>query len=889
MEQTLPSRVQIIDQVVEAANNPEVRFILLTGSTGLGKSQLLDTIADRLGADRIWGTAALSEVPGSSIAHLIRPTGTVTELISDALLHLAPRLCVDDLDKCDPLSQALIERLVREPNRLIIATVRSTQTGMPDMIEHLARDPKSLTLQLEPLDAEELQAFAANELGGQVEAGLAAQLWRRTSGNPLYAAQVLHAARASGLLSEQSGVWSAGEQLPVPASLQAAITDRFAGLDQTAAEAAQWLAGLGRVPINWVELSGRTQAVRQLIEVNLVEAIDTEVTFAEQSYAEVVWAGLDPLRRREILREHVAAERRQANPDPIRLAVLSIEVGDDVQVSSLLAAARLATGGTDVEIALRLAQAALRGAKGEERVEAVALAADALMQLGRSPEAATLLRAELANRWPGPDAVLLAGLLHIVMTWGLGDEAGASTMLAQQLARYPKLTPLVKEVFGFIEADGLVYAGRPADAIGLLDRLKLPSTWKLLGKLTPLRGLLPQVEARIIQSRAHALTQLGRPDEATTLLTTGNVATHLTQLEEQMPSWRGNYLMARSHAAREAGDPHAGLTHALGAWELALNTGFVWGRAWAACNVAASWLQMGDLDQADLWVRRSIHAARAGHLTDCERLSTMMSCVIAGSRGRQIDPDLTPIPEDIGTPTGTGFLHHQYPIGAAWQAQVTGRIAAADSIMAEAMYAAQRDGAALAVAFISHEWIRLGQPVTVAMQLADARTTGVLTQARLALAQGLEARDPHRLVAAADLFELHGMPLFAAEAAALASTHSIGREATALAQRAMRLAATVGSPPTPLLTGLHADSESNGHLTQRERRVAELAVSHTNAEIAAQLTLSRRTVENHLARAYAKLGITSRRELPGVLGLHEGLHGEGLNDEPRRHRITRTE
>jgi DNA-binding NarL/FixJ family response regulator len=35
----------------------------------------------------------------------------------------------------------------------------------------------------------------------------------------------------------------------------------------------------------------------------------------------------------------------------------------------------------------------------------------------------------------------------------------------------------------------------------------------------------------------------------------------------------------------------------------------------------------------------------------------------------------------------------------------------------------------------------------------------------------------------------------------------------------------------------------------------------TNTEIARQLELSSRTVENHLARAYGKLGVRSRTEL----------------------------
>ena len=55
-------------------------------------------------------------------------------------------------------------------------------------------------------------------------------------------------------------------------------------------------------------------------------------------------------------------------------------------------------------------------------------------------------------------------------------------------------------------------------------------------------------------------------------------------------------------------------------------------------------------------------------------------------------------------------------------------------------------------------------------------------------------------------------------------------------------------------------------LTPSERRVAELAASGmSNPAIAAQLVISRRTVENHLYRVYAKLGVEGRSQLPAVL------------------------
>jgi DNA-binding CsgD family transcriptional regulator len=55
-------------------------------------------------------------------------------------------------------------------------------------------------------------------------------------------------------------------------------------------------------------------------------------------------------------------------------------------------------------------------------------------------------------------------------------------------------------------------------------------------------------------------------------------------------------------------------------------------------------------------------------------------------------------------------------------------------------------------------------------------------------------------------------------------------------------------------------------LTPAEQRVAELVVrGSTNREVAAALFLAERTVETHLSRVYAKLGVRSRTELARVL------------------------
>jgi DNA-binding CsgD family transcriptional regulator len=55
-------------------------------------------------------------------------------------------------------------------------------------------------------------------------------------------------------------------------------------------------------------------------------------------------------------------------------------------------------------------------------------------------------------------------------------------------------------------------------------------------------------------------------------------------------------------------------------------------------------------------------------------------------------------------------------------------------------------------------------------------------------------------------------------------------------------------------------------LTAAEQRVADLVVlGHSNAQVAAELFMGRRTVESHLTRIYQKLEVHSRTELCRLL------------------------
>ena len=87
-----------------------------------------------------------------------------------------------------------------------------------------------------------------------------------------------------------------------------------------------------------------------------------------------------------------------------------------------------------------------------------------------------------------------------------------------------------------------------------------------------------------------------------------------------------------------------------------------------------------------------------------------------------------------------------------------------------------------------------------------------------------------------------------------------GEEMRRSTSRALARLAAIGIRPRA------TDQTGANSLTPSELRVAELAASGgTNREIAQTLFVTEKTVETHLGRAFRKLDISSRRQLPDVL------------------------
>ncbi|MFF4018627.1 LuxR C-terminal-related transcriptional regulator [Streptomyces sp. NPDC001843] len=156
--------------------------------------------------------------------------------------------------------------------------------------------------------------------------------------------------------------------------------------------------------------------------------------------------------------------------------------------------------------------------------------------------------------------------------------------------------------------------------------------------------------------------------------------------------------------------------------------------------------------------------------------------------------------------------------------------------------------------YARYDAVRLGTPERVLGRLAH----GVFAGHADALARG----DGPALDRAAEALRQRGFLLFAAEAYAQAAhAHRDPSAARTSRTRALTLARRCQGARTPALSGLVL-----GELTARQRQIVALAAAGlSNRQIAERLTLSVRTVGNHLYSAYARLGAGDRDQLPWLV------------------------
>jgi len=753
-------------------------------------------------------------------------------------------------------SSALLHQLASTQTASLLLTARSGEV-LPDPIMGLRKDGAIGWIELQPLSRTEVEALLGQVLDGHLDAGTRHQLSRLSQGNALFLHELVEIGLGSGALAERDGVWRwEGEQVAAGGPLEA-IEQRLRPLSLPQREAAEVLALAEPLPLDVLERLVAPGVIRDLEAAAVITTSTVSekyrrrwlVRLAHPLYAEALRGGLTPLRRRELLGrlgDALEATPLRRGDDPSRLAMIRLEAGQPIAPDTALAAARWMLGSGRFDTAEALARAAVDAGCGFPAEMALSRA---LTGLRRPEEAQAILEAAQPAGAEQRAELALASAQNL--HFALGRAERAVELLSEAAASLPPDTPVhdlavTRALFEFS-------AGR----LGVAEGLSLAVSDDPAAPLP--------VRIGGIGVRGLCLAFSGRPLQAVAVLDAGM---QLLRDSPELLTTRSNLLTGRWNALWFAGlIPEAGrlaeevhdrlvedsLEPLRGYW-----TGLV---GWSALlagktRTARSWLEEG----VGICHR---YMAAGGHLVALEGVLAQAASLCGDLR--RAESALAAARSAVAAPaTELPWID----ICEAWVLWAQGQSTEAAAAALRAAGGWRAAGFTSTEAWALHDAARLGDLSGVErLELLATQCEGALVPALAVHARAMLDADAPGLERASVEFERMGMALMAAEAAALAAeAHRAGgapNRARVPMLRSAALAADCERSRSPALDRV----STSGSLTHRELQVARVACAGTSsAEIATQLGLSVRTVENHLQQAYSKLGVGSRAELALILG-----------------------
>ena len=844
--------------------------VVVFGEAGVGKSRLAEEFvarAVRHGARevRVTATATAAAVPLGAIAHLIPPQVDMSRPVS-AFAEIARLLAgqkwavlVDDLHLLDAASTALLRYLMDTGAIRLIATVR-TGGAVGDAVEALTPGDAVWRLDVAPFDPEGAERLLRSALGAPVGHRTLHRLFEASGGNALYLRELVHGALTAGTLSGDGEIWELADgALPTTPRLGQLISARLAAAPPAARGVLQLLALCGSVSLTDAVSASSMEVLAGLEEAGLITSRQDGrralIVLSHPLYGEALRADLSALRRRQLLLDQIARSEAygcRRHDDALRVASWRLAATGTADPALLVHAAAVARHAHDHEQVVALMRA-LPAADRDYRT--CLLHGDALVQLGRWRAAETMLVE--AGRLATTEQDRVAATM--VRTWNLFWVA-ARTEQALQVnaeARDSGLSPPGRRLLTINEASLLTVAGRPAQGLALLDRLEADvrdapdaSSW-LMGAM----------------SRTAGLAYLGRTSEA---IPWGQAAyaAHMAFHERTLgPAHPTSQLIPLIFALTDAGRLAEAAATAEKVLTALVDTEAAQTHMWAAVyRGRVAWLS-GDMHLARRWYAEAVTQGEAHH--QVRPLGQAWAGLAAAAAVLGDVAAAETALERMRAYPAMGHQAGEERLGEAWLYAVRGHLSQAREVLLAAASAARDTGQVTSEMLLLTDVARLGGAALVATRLVElsGHCDGAFAHARAALATAVTADDPEALTAVAGELESLGAYLLAAEAAAAAAgawrRQGRARRATAAGQLMRGLAARCPGASTPML----AAAEATYALTDRQREIVLLAAANTQSkEIAEALHLSVRTVDNHLQRAYAKLGISRRGELATVLG-----------------------
>jgi DNA-binding CsgD family transcriptional regulator len=830
-------------------------LVFVLGDVGCGKSRLVQEYVQGREHTEVIATAAAStialgafapilplELPGDPFERLQSAAGWLRDNVS--------LLVVDDAHLLDPSSAAVVQQVASVGGARVVGTVRTGEVTDPS-VQALWADGEIERLRLGPLGREATASLLRTVLDGPLTLRTEHELWHRSGGNPLALRELVSVASETGVLVRRDGTWRLDAPLEVPRDLVDVVEARVGGLVEGEREALELVAVGDPLPLGVASALGIIDVCERLESRGLIQVGGRDgngwVRPSHPLQGEAIRAALPALRRRRHVASLAAVAVGSADVDLVRAATWQLDAGEAGD-PALLRRASAMVRAVDPAHGLRLARAAVRV----------------------DPSLAGWCELAQAASYAGADDMVTEALDQA--------EAAANTPsevveVAVTATRWVGLSPDAQEA-------------ATRRAVRLRDRVSAPEE---LDRIDTGLGLLAAVTGDLDQGRSASDRVLVRADASgATRLTASAIRASLEVLAGCDPDANG--VLRDAETLAEELDDHFSRMHlvatrmtwhalqgrifdALNHGAQALSGASELGSE-AAVRAYATWQGMtlelaGALDVAAAELTGAEHRAEQADPFVLQVFLPVIHAVVDGQRGDLVGlrRQLVKLPRGADRDIRVQAWRARAQV---WERSLEGDVDGAAQEARRAGDGLRGRGWCTWAGRAYYDAVRIGRPQVVSdalhTLLDEVDGSAVLFRLMAEHATAAAEGDPDHLDTVAGAWASAGGYLSAAEAAGLASTrHALAGRPDLAARSAVRAESWLSRCPgaaTPGLVGWRSP------LTDREREVAWLAADGlTSREVAERLVVSVRTVDNHLASVYRKVGIAGREQLAAALGI----------------------